>query len=544
MLQQKEDLKQKHIQRPCSSKNHHSVIQQKRQNRPFPMVSILISLYFSVFSCSKSFAEIEQFLDESHDTRIEPYSLKSLAVLDSLKNLDKKKYLPAPFVQELPNPKNVRTLFVATQALPIVDIQLTFHAGSAHDQDIEPGMFGLANMAAKLMREGTDQYSAKQLDHAFDALGAQFHVNAYRDMFIIRLRVLSDPKKLEPALDLMLHLIRHANFNASGLNLMLSNTKIGQKQVQENPSRLMNIKFYRSLYGQHPYAEPTVGTQASIKRITPERLKTFRDQLLVAQNSNLAITGDLTAQDATALADKITQNLPQGSRAPALSDALEHHDFNIHFIPHTSSQAYITMGHLGIRHTDPNRAALEVANRIFGGGSFNSLLSKELRVKRGYTYSASSHLTSTEAPGVFSLSYSTQQDQLMDSIQVAHKTLIHFIQQPLTQTQLEETKEGLLRAYPMSFSSNANINAQIGSIGFYGLPTDYLNQYQQQIAALTVKDIQNAIHQYLHADKLTIVVAAQSLDVNQLKHMLSQNLGTQNNDPMASAKKNHQLNVQ
>lgn len=486
-----------------------------------PVFSLCLYLLFPL----SSFADVEQLINENEDSSLSTRGLKSIAVLQSLKHLEKKSLNSAPFVQELPNAQQVRSLFVATQALPIVDIQLTFHAGSAHDESIEKGLFGVANMAAKLMPEGTDQYSAKQLAHAFDALGAQFNVNAYRDMFIVRLRVLSDPKKLESALDLMLHLINHANFNASGLNLVLNNTKIGQKQVQENPSRLMGIKFYRSLYGQHPYAEPSVGTQGSVKKITPERLKTFRDRLLVAQNSNIAITGDLTAPQATALANKITQNLPQGEPAAAIPEAIEHQDFNLQFIPHHSSQAYITMGHLGIRHADPNRAALEVANRIFGGGSFSSLLSKELRIKRGYTYSASSNLTSTEAPGVFSLTYSTQQDQLMDSIQVAHQTLINFIQQPLTKTQLEETKEGLLRAYPMSFSSNANINAQIASIGFYGLPTDYLNQYQKQINALTVKDVQKAIHQHLHADKLTVVVVAQSLDMKALKNSLNRNIG-------------------
>lgn len=501
--------------------------QSKSQRFLSLSVKKIAAVFLCIMTCTTSFAEVEQSFEDNEEIQLSPYDLKSIKVLQSLKNLDKGTLNPAPFVQELPNIQKVRTLFVETQALPIVDIQLTFHAGSAHDQSMGQGLFGVANMAAKLMPEGTDQYTAKQLDHAFDALGAQFHVNAYRDMFIVRLRVLSDPKKLEPALELMLHLINHSNFNASGLNLVLNNTKIGQKQVQENPNRLMSIQFYRSLYGQHAYAQPSVGTQGSIKKITPDLLKSFRNQFLVAQNSNIAITGDLNAQQATAIADKISQSLIQGKAAEPIPDATASTDFNIQFIPHQSSQAYITMGHLGIRHRDPNRAALEVANRIFGGGSFNSLLSKELRVKRGYTYSASSNLTTMEAPGVFSLSYSTQQDQLMQSIQVAHQTLINFIQQPLTKQQVEETKEGLLRAYPMNFSSNANINAQIASIGFYGLETNYLNQYQQQLSKLTVKDVEHAIHQYLHADKLTVVIVAQALDRAALKKQFNQNIGVQ-----------------
>lgn len=488
----------------------------------------LISLLVLLCSASLSHADIEELVDPENEILIDQSNLKSIVHLQSLRNLEKKQSYQAPFVQDLLNTLKVRTLFVATQDLPIVDLQLTFNAGSAQDEMMGKGLFGIANMAARLMPEGTDQFNAKQLSAAFDALGAKFSVSAYRDMFIIRLRVLSDPDKLEPALDLLLHLIQHANFNQSGLNLVLSNTKIGQKQVQENPARLMNIKFYRALYGQHPYAEPTVGTQASIKKIKPELIQKFRNQFLVAQNSNIAITGQLSTEQATIIAEKISQTLPQGQKALPIIEPIDQTDFNIHFIPHASSQAHVTMGHLGIHRDEEDRLPLEVGNRILGNGSFNSLLSKELRIKRGYTYSVSSNITSTQARGVFSLSYATQQNQLLDSIDVAHQTLINFIKKPISKTQLAETKEGLLRAFPMTLSSNANINAQLASIGFYDLPADYLNIYQRKIESLTTSQVQSAIRKHLHADKMTIVVVANELNQELLKQQLNQNLDIDN----------------
>ncbi len=483
-----------------------------------------------------AYAEFEQYLETDAALIPDQSPLKSLSQLNSLKQLDSLNQLnhrqqyQAPFVQELNNTLQVRSLFVAAQDLPIVDIQLTFNAGSAQDETLGKGLFGMANMAARLMPEGTDQYTAKQLSTAFDALGAKFSVNAYRDMFTVRLRVLSDPQKLEPALALFLHTINHANFNQSGLNLVLSNTKVGQKQVQENPSRLMNIKFYRALYGQHPYAEPSVGTQASIKKISPAMLQQFRDQLLVAQNANIALTGNLSTELATQISEQISRSLKQGHKASEIIEPLEASDFNIQHIVHASSQAHVTIGHLGIRRDDPDRIALEVANRIFGGGSFNSLLSKELRVKRGYTYNASSNISAMLSRGVFSLSYATQQDQLIDSVRVAHQSLVDFIKKPISKNQLIENKEGILRAFPMTLSSNANINAQIASIGFYGLASDYLNQYQQQVDRLSTKDVERAIKKHLHADKLTIVVVSKELDQTLLRNALQLNLASNNTE--------------
>lgn len=486
-----------------------------------------------ILSSPVTHANIESFVNPEAEELVDQSTLSSIPHLISLKNLNNTESYQSPFVQELTNPLNVRTLFVSTHDLPIVDIQITFNAGSAQDEKIGKGLFGIANMAAKLMSEGTDQYSAKQLNSAFNELGAKYSVHAYRDMFTIHLRVRSDPNVLYPALDLFLHLINHANFNQSGLNLVLNNTKVGQKQLQENPSRLMNIKFYRALYGQHPYAEPTVGTQASIRKITPELIRKFRDQLLVAQNSNIAITGNLTTIQANQIAHKISQTLPQGVKVQPLEAPIQPTGFNIHWIPHQSSQAHVIMGYLGIKRNQPDRIALEVANRIFGGGGFNSLLSKELRIKRGFTYNASSTLTSTQTRGLFSLSYATQQEQLLESIDVAHQTLYDFIHQPLTRKQLAETKEGMLRALPMSLSSNASINAQIAAIGFYGMNTDYLNQYQKQIANLTTKDVEQAIKKHLHANQMTIVIVSNQFDKNKITDILNKNIGiqtvTQNN---------------
>lgn len=480
-----------------------------------------------ILSSPFTHSNIESFANTETEELVDQSSLSSIPRLLSLKNLNNTESYQSPFVQELSNTLNVRTLFVSTQDLPIVDIQVTFNAGSAHDEKIGEGLFGIASMAAKLMPEGTDQYSAKQLNSAFNELGAKYSVNAYRDMFTVNLRVRSDPNKLEPALNLFLHLIKRANFNQSGLNLVLNNTKVGQKQIQENPSRLMNIKFYRSLYGQHPYAEPTVGTQASIRKITPELIRKFRDQLLVAQNSNIAITGNLTNVEANQIAHKISQALPQGEKARPLQAPTEQPGFNIHWIPHQSSQAHVIMGHLGIQRNQSDRIALEVANRIFGAGGFNSLLSKELRIKRGFTYNASSTLTSTQARGLFSLSYATQQEQLLESIDVAHQTLYDFIRMPLSKKQLAETKQGMLRAFPMTLSSNAKINAQIAAIGFYGMATDYLNQYQKQIASLTTEDVEHAIRNNFHADQMTIVIVSNKFDKNQITSILNENLGIQ-----------------
>lgn len=477
-------------------------------------------IFGSMLWTQAALADID--LNNLHDDN--PAQLKSISLLQSLKISHAQTQFNAPYVHELKNRYQVRTLFVESQNLPMVDIQLTFNAGSARDEEIAPGLYGIANMAAKLIDEGTEKYTANEIASTFERVGAQFSAGAYRDMFIVKLRVLSDPNKLEPALGMLLEVLNHSTFKKSSIDLVLNNTQVGQKQIQESPGRMMNILFYRALYGKHAYAEPIPGTQRSISKITPAQLQQFSEQFLVAQNLNIAITGQLSPKQAQQLSECIAGNLKQGKKAQPLAHPVDKSGFDIRHIKFNSSQAHVMMGQLGPTRFDPDRLALEVANQMFGGSGFNSILMKELRVKRGFTYGAYSSFTFSQAPGTFSFSYSTRQDQLLDSIQVAHQALVNFVSQPINQKQLEETKAGMLRAFPNNYSSNANINAQLGSIGFYNQPADYLSSYPKLLEKITVQDVQNALQRHLHPERLTIIVVNDKLDKPALEAVLKQDL--------------------
>ena len=185
------------------------------------------------------------------------------------------------------------------------------------------------------------------------------------------------------------------------------------------------------------------------------------------------------------------------------------------------------MGQLGTTRFDPDRLALEVANQMFGGSGFNSILMQELRVKRGYTYGAYSSFSFSQAPGSFSFSYSTQQDQLLDSIKIAHQALVNFVNQPIDKNKMQDTKAGMLRAFPNNYNSNAHINAQLGSIGFYNQSANYLSIYPQLLEKITAQDVQNAIRKHLHPERLTIIVVSDQFDKKALEALLKQNLAPQ-----------------
>ena len=75
--------------------------------------------------------------------------------------------------------------------------------------------------------------------------------------------------------------------------------------------------------------------------------------------------------------------------------------------------------------------------------------------------------------------------------------------------ELLAAKANLTGSFPLRLDSNAKLLANVAMIGFYGLPLDYLEQYQKQVEAVTVDDIKRAFSRHVQAaDLVTVTVAA------------------------------------
>lgn len=458
--------------------------------------------------------------EETHQAEPSNAPITSLTSLSSLRNITASNTtnradsqpLKTPIIEKITTKAGTPTLFVAAPELPIIDIRLTFDAGSARDSELRAGLYGLASLTSQLLDEGTSTQSTDDIAASFEKLGAAFSAASYRDMFTVNLRTLSDPAYFNPAVDQLLNILKDAQFPQASIDRIINNAAIGQQQRKESPGSVVGIRFYRELYGKHPYAEPTTGTEASLKKITPQDIRRFKDTYLVANNLNIAITGQLTRQQAEQLANRISQSLPAGQKAQPLPEPAPLAAAKTIAVPFKSTQSHIIIGQLGISRDNQDSYALTVGNEMLGGSGFNALLMKELREKRGLTYGAYSGFTSMRTKGPFSISYSTRGDQAVESIRVAKQTLQNFLNTPLDQQLLEETREGLLKGYPLSLSSNESILGYLGMIGFYNLPTTYLADYPKKIEAVSSSQIQQALRQYIKPEQMLTVVVGQPFD--------------------------------
>ncbi len=467
--------------------------------------SIHTPLVYSLLALSLQLAASQLHAEAHPSSTPEGAEITALKRLDSLKVTPNLAEIKTPNVEEFRTQSGTRVLFVAAPELPIVDIRLAFDAGSARDGELKAGQYGLAAMTSALLDEGTSTQNTDQIAANFERLGAQYSANAYRDMFSVSLRALSDPTVLEPAVAQLLSLLKDAQVPEASYQRILQQTKIALAQQKDSPGTTAGIRFWQELYGTHPYAQPTTGLLSSVDGIKPADIRRFKDTYLVARNLSIAIVGQLTLSEAQALAERITSSLPQGQAARPLPKPPATTARTV-YVPFDSTQTHIMIGQTGITRDNPDLPALTLGNDIFGGSDFSALLMKELREKRGLTYGAYSSFSPMHSNGPFRINYSTRTEQANTSLAVAKQTLRDYLARGVTDDVFAEAKSGMLNSYPLSLASNANIAGSLSAMGFFNQPRTYLADYPKQIAALTQAQVKDAFARYINADGMLVVV--------------------------------------
>ena len=402
-----------------------------------------------------------------------------------------------------------KTLFVQADELPMVDVRVLFNAGSARDGD----KFGLASLVSRMLDEGTTTRTTDQISTSFENIGASFSASAYRDMFVLDLRVLSQEDYLPTAVEVFTDVMARPSFPEVAFKRIFEGAQVGQQQRQQSPSAQASILFYQHLYGEHPYAHPSHGTPDTLKKITIDDLKQFHQQYFVANNATIAIVGNINAVRAQQISEQISQALATGQAAPALTKvtplakALHKH------LAFPSQQTHITIGQATLRRDNPDYEALYVGNEIFGGGGFGSILMKELREKRGLTYGVYSSFAPMQAEGPFIINLSTRNEQAQEALTLIRSHLKEFLKTGITEQQLQAAKDNILGSFPLSTSSNSSILAYLGSMGFYNLPLDYLDSFNQRINNVTTEQVKTAFRKHLNPDKMLTVTVGQGVTV-------------------------------
>ncbi|MDO4427614.1 MAG: pitrilysin family protein [Moraxella sp.] len=403
----------------------------------------------------------------------------------------------------------VPVIFTPIKGLPMVDVSLSFQAGSAYDTQIRADGFGLANMTATLITKGTARLSEDEFLEKSESLGVQLSASASRDAWSLNLRSLSQKDTLDPAVALMMEALTTPAFDETVLKRTQTQLITALTQQEQVPSHVANVAFFQTLFNDHPYAHPVTGTKDSVSRLSQAELFAFSKRFLVAQNAVITLTGDLSETDAKLLAEKLATALPTGEKAPALPTPATPKATHVH-INHPSPQTAILMGNLSTPLLSTKSAlhaqnTFDLANKVLAGGDFGTRLMDEIRVKKGYTYGIYGNNQQMSTAGIYAISFATQSEKTADALFDTLAVIKDAQTSGIRQDELDLVRFESKNNFPNEFSSNSGIHRLARYMNFYALPDSYLKDYAKSLDQISLKDANAALNHTIMPENFIII---------------------------------------
>lgn len=433
-----------------------------------------------------------------------------LNINDETNDSVKKNNNQSLIIQNWRTTKNIPVFFVPAPELPMIDINVSFKAGSAYGPE-KPGIAALTN---EMLAEGTKKYNTEQISEQFESIGAEYSAGTSKDSAELGLRSLTDPDKLNLALEVFMDIIQNPSFPSKSFNRLQKQTIESLKLEQQYPENIVSKTFYKEIYNKHPYAIPTNGTIESVEKLTKKDLEDFYNKFYVNNNAQITIVGAVDKKQAEEIANQISAGITNGDGVDILPEVPTSSYLMKQHVDFPSTQTHIIIGSIGIKRSDPDYFPLMVGNHVLGRMPLTSLLFKNIRVDRGLAYSVYSSFVPMLDAGPFFINMQTRNEKSKEALDVTLDTLNNYIENGPSDNELQLAKDNLIGSFPLTIASNSKKIGVVSSIGFYNLPLDYLDTYIDNVNKVTKQDIITAFKKHIDLKNIAIVTVGDVDDKN------------------------------
>lgn len=407
---------------------------------------------------------------------------------------------------ELPN--GMVVYLAEDHEFPLVELSATISVGAIY----EPAdKVGLASMTGTVIRSGgTASNPGDDLDELVEARGMSLETWIGQNSGGAMLSVMKEDTGL--GMELLADILRNPVFPEDKIKLAKESETAGISRRNDDPGSIARREAMKAVFGaDHPLARHT--EYATIASITRQDMIDFHQKWFGPNRMHLVVIGDFNSREMVKLIEDSFAGWAAVS-APLPADP------EIYDLPRTVNivdkddltQTTVIMGHKGVLASNPHYAALQVANRILGGG-FSSRLFNEVRARQGLAYSVgSSPGTGFRFPGMFMSTTSTASESSEKAVTAILEEIQRMLDEDVTAEELVRAKDGILNSEVFSYDSKRKILGRLVAFERDGYEPDFLVKYQEAVKNMTAEQVREAVNAVWKPEQMTIFAVGNYAD--------------------------------
>ncbi|WP_445679115.1 M16 family metallopeptidase [Radicibacter daui] len=412
-------------------------------------------------------------------------------------------------VQQVKSPGGLTAWLVEDHSQPLMAVSVAWRGGAATDPE---GKEGLSWLLSGLMDEGAGDLSSEAFQDALEDAAVRFSADAAEDYFTVGFKTLTAHR--DRAIELVHMALTSPRFDAEPVARIKQQVLSGIRDEVTDPGEVAGRLWERTVYGDHPYARPLEGTEASLTALTPDDLRGWMRAALTRDRLVVGVTGDITAAELGPMLDRLFGDLPEKSTLPRVPAPVFHGQGSLKVAEMDEKQTTLVFGQPGITRADPDFITATLVNRILGGGGFTSRLTSEIREKRGLTYGIGTGLVPYADSGIISGGSQVVNAGAGEAVKLLKQVWQEMADKGPTEAELDDAKTYLSGNFPLKVATSGAMSSFLVSMQIYDLGINYMDKRQQIISAVTLADARRVAKRLLDEKSLVIVAAGapQGLD--------------------------------
>jgi predicted Zn-dependent peptidase len=401
-------------------------------------------------------------------------------------------------------PNGLKVFVVQNSKLPRVTASLTIDT----DGIIEGEKTGISQMAGSLMRRGTATLTKEKLDEEIDFLGASVNTSAFSAS------ASSLKNNFSRVFALMSEVVLRPSLPSSELEKIRKQQLSGLQAAKDDPNSIADNVANRLVYGKnHPYGD--IETEQTLNNVKLDDIKRFFATHWIPNNAYLVFVGDITRDEAKALAIKHFSGWRRGTAVkPTFPTPQPPAKTYVAIVDRPASvQSVITfITPVSLKPGAPEAIPASVMNNILGVGSSGRLF-QNLREKHGFTYGAYSNLKSDRLIGAFSAEASVRNEKTDSAIGEFLGEFKAISTKATPDSDVVNMKNFLSGQFARSLENPATIANFALNIARYNLPADYYQNYLKNLGTVNPRIVQTIAAKYVNPNQMHIIVVGNAKQI-------------------------------
>lgn len=417
----------------------------------------------------------------------------------------------------LPGPHNVTravldngliVLVRENHAAPVTVVNGYLPVGSVHDPADKAG---LASFVASMLTRGSAAYDFATFNELIEGVGASLGASADDHVTSFGLNCLSED--FPALLRVLADTLRHPTFPAAHVQRVRSQRIVRIQEREDDTQEVAGMRFYETIYPDHPYGRSTTGYIPTINAIQREDLAAFHQQHYTPQGAILVIVGDVDTATALDLAQQSLgdwrgpQPTTQIPPVPTLAEIRQ----RVYPMP-GKFQSDIFIGVPAVPRHHPDYFPIRIANTLLGRFGMMGRLGDRVREEQGLAYYVYSSQEAAPHAGLWYAAAGVNPANVNQAVDAIRAEFARLADEPVSAEELADTQAYLTGIVPLQLETNDGVASTLLTMEWLQLGLDFLARYNDLTYAVTAADVQRVAQTYLRDDAYVQVVAGPPAD--------------------------------